>query len=69
MTGAPTVQVMAHCVGSMTFLMAMMAGLQGVRSAVSSALTLYPDLADWPTAFAPGLDLGKLLAERAASRR
>ena len=41
-TGAESVQVMAHCVGSMTFLMAMLAGLQGVRSAVSSQLTLFP---------------------------
>ena len=41
-SGAPTVQVNAHCVGSMTFLMAMMAGMQGVRSAVCSALTFYP---------------------------
>src|SRR5690606_20725259 len=41
-TGAHDVQVMAHCVGSMTFLMAMLAGLQGVRSAVSSALAFYP---------------------------
>ena len=33
---------MAHCVGSLTFLLAMTQGLQGVRSAVSSALTLHP---------------------------
>ena len=39
---ADTVQVMAHCVGSLTFLMAMAGGLEGVRSAVSSALTLHP---------------------------
>ena len=39
---ADTVQVMAHCVGSLTFLLAMTRGLEGVRSAVSSALTLHP---------------------------
>src|SRR3954470_18993516 len=34
--------MMAHCVGSMTFLMAMLSGLQGVRSAVCSQLGLFP---------------------------
>jgi cholesterol oxidase len=42
-SGAATVQVMAHCVGSMTFLMGMLSGqLQGVRSAVCSQLSFYP---------------------------
>jgi cholesterol oxidase len=41
-TGAASVQMLAHCVGSMTFLMAMMAGLQGVRSAICSQLGLFP---------------------------
>jgi choline dehydrogenase-like flavoprotein len=59
-TGAPSVQVMAHCIGSMTFLMAMMAGLQGVRSAISSALTLYP-VSPLGNRIRAGLDLGKLL--------
>jgi cholesterol oxidase len=39
-TGAPTVQAVAHCVGSMSFLMAMTEGLEGVRSAVCSQLTV-----------------------------
>ena len=59
-SGAPTVQVMAHCVGSMTFLMAMASGLQGVRSAISSALTLYPD-SPLANRIRAGMDLGKLL--------
>jgi cholesterol oxidase len=59
-SGAPSVQVMAHCVGSMTFLMSMAAGLQGVRSAVSSALTLYSD-SPLVNRIRAGLDLGKLL--------
>lgn len=59
-SGAPSVQVMAHCVGSMTFLMAMAAGLQGVRSAVSSALTLYSD-SPLANRIRAGMDLGKLL--------
>jgi cholesterol oxidase len=41
-TGADTVQVMAHCVGSLTFMMAMANGLEGVRSAVCSQLTFHP---------------------------
>jgi cholesterol oxidase len=41
-TGAAGVQVIAHCVGSMTFLMAMLAGLRGVDSAVCSATTTHP---------------------------
>lgn len=36
------VQVVGHCVGSVTFLMAMAAGLTGVRSAVCSQFTMYP---------------------------
>ena len=35
-TGADSIQVVAHCYGAITFHMAMLAGLQGVRSAVSS---------------------------------
>jgi cholesterol oxidase len=61
-SGAPTVQVMAHCVGSMTFLMAMMAGLQGVRSAVCSALTFYP-VSPMANRIRAGLDLGTMAAK------
>ncbi len=42
LTGAETVQVVGHCVGSMSFLMAMLSGLTGVRSAVCSQLTTHP---------------------------
>jgi cholesterol oxidase len=38
-TNKNSVQVVAHCTGALTFEMAMLAGLQGVRSAVVSALT------------------------------
>jgi cholesterol oxidase len=41
-SGASSVQVVGHCVGSLSFLMAMLSGMTGVRSAVSSALTLFP---------------------------
>jgi cholesterol oxidase len=37
-TGAGSVQMVAHCFGSTTFFMAMLAGLQGVRSAVCSQI-------------------------------
>jgi cholesterol oxidase len=39
MTGAPTVQMLAHCFGATTFTMAMLAGLEGVRSAVISQIS------------------------------
>ncbi|HJZ78133.1 MAG TPA: alpha/beta fold hydrolase [Vicinamibacterales bacterium] len=56
----PTVQVMAHCVGSMTLLMSLLSGLQGVRSAVCSALTFFP-ISPMANRIRANLDLGKLL--------
>jgi cholesterol oxidase len=42
-TGAPDVQIVAHCVGSLTFLMSMLSGkLSGIRSAVCSQVGFYP---------------------------
>jgi len=42
-TGAPDIQIVAHCIGSLTFLMSMMSGkLQGIRSAVCSQVGFYP---------------------------
>jgi cholesterol oxidase len=38
LTGADTVQVLAHCFGATTFCCAMLAGLQGVRSAAISQI-------------------------------
>jgi cholesterol oxidase len=38
LTGADSVQMVAHCYGSTTFAMAMLAGLQGVRAAVCSQI-------------------------------
>ena len=40
-TGAKDIQVVAHCVGSLTFFMAMLAGLKGVRSAVASQIAMH----------------------------
>lgn len=44
-SGRDDVQIMAHCVGSLTMMMALGAGLEGVRSAVASQLTLHPRVA------------------------
>lgn len=42
-TGAADIQVMVHCVGSLTFLMSMLSGkLQGIRSAICSQLSFFP---------------------------
>jgi cholesterol oxidase len=42
-TGAADIQVVAHCVGSMTFLMSMLSGkLEGIRSAFCSQVGFYP---------------------------
>lgn len=38
LTGAKSVQMVVHCWGSTTFFMAMLAGLKGVRSAVTSQI-------------------------------
>jgi cholesterol oxidase len=40
-TGAATVQMVVHCFGSVTFCMAMLAGLEGVRSAVCSQIATH----------------------------
>ncbi|HWC00208.1 MAG TPA: alpha/beta fold hydrolase [Bryobacteraceae bacterium] len=41
LTGAATVQMVVHCWGSTTFFMAMLAGLEGVRSAVCSQIATH----------------------------
>lgn len=41
LTGAKSVQMVVHCFGSTTFFMAMLAGLQGVRSAVCSQIATH----------------------------
>lgn len=60
LTGADTVQMVAHCFGSTTFFMAMLAGLQNVRSAVCSQIATHmklPPLSQVKT----GLHLPELL--------
>ncbi len=41
-TASQDIQVVAHCVGSITFLMAVLSGMEGVRSAICSSLGLHP---------------------------
>ncbi|MGH9470392.1 MAG: alpha/beta fold hydrolase [Terriglobia bacterium] len=41
LTGASTVQMVVHCFGSVSFFMAMLKGLEGVRSAVSSQVATH----------------------------
>ncbi|MEO6509836.1 MAG: hypothetical protein ABIO16_02515 [Nocardioides sp.] len=41
-SGAESVQIMAHCIGSLTMLMGMALGLEGVRHGVASQVTLHP---------------------------
>ncbi|MBA3767258.1 MAG: alpha/beta fold hydrolase, partial [Acidobacteria bacterium] len=41
LTGAESVQIVAHCIGSTTLFMSLLDGLQGVRSAVSSQGSLH----------------------------
>ncbi|MDH5676233.1 MAG: GMC family oxidoreductase N-terminal domain-containing protein [Myxococcales bacterium] len=41
LSGAPSVQTVVHCYGSTTFFMSMLAGLEGVRSVVSSQIACH----------------------------
>lgn len=59
-SGADTVQVVAHCVGSATFLMFLAAGLEGVRSGVASQVTLHPRVGPLNRARS-GMRLGSIL--------
>jgi cholesterol oxidase len=42
LTGAPKIQVVAHCFGAITFTMALLSGLEGVRSALLSQVSAHP---------------------------
>jgi len=60
--GVDKVQVIAHCVGSMSFLMAMLAGMKGVQSAVCSQLTLHP-VSWWTNYIKSSIHLARRLRE------
>jgi cholesterol oxidase len=57
-TGAESVQTMNHCMGSMTCFMALLTGLEGVRSFVSSQLTAHCD-AEFADKLKAGIHLEK----------
>ncbi len=59
-TGASSVQMVVHCYGSTTFFMAMLAGLQGVRSAVCSQIATHTKV-PFMTQLNSGLHLPSLL--------
>jgi len=59
-TGADSVQMAVHCFGSTTFFMAMLAGLQGVRSAVASQVATHM-IAPMVTRLKSGLHVPQLL--------
>jgi cholesterol oxidase len=60
-TGAESVQMVVHCFGSTTFFMAMLAGLQGVRSVVCSQIATHI-VAPGATRLKSGLHLPSALA-------
>ncbi len=60
LTGAESVQVVAHCFGSTTFVMAMLAGLRGVRSAICSQIGPHV-VASTATRLKSGLHVPQLL--------
>ena len=53
---------MAHCVGSLTFLMALTSGLKGVRSGIASALSWFP-ISTMANKIRADLDLGTAAAK------
>lgn len=62
-TGADSVQALAHCVGSMSLLMGIGAGwVSGVRSLISSQLTLHP-VTDWLNYMKSDLGIAGALGE------
>jgi cholesterol oxidase len=77
LTGKPSVQFLGHCYGAMSFAMAMLGGLQGVRSAVVSQIASHADVPFFPQrllAHLRGPDLMramgvKLLDARATKKR
>ncbi len=63
-TGAKDVQCLAHCVGSMSLLMAILSGMQGVRSIISSQTTVHP-VTSWFNAAKSDIGLASFLCEGA----
>ena len=47
-TGKPSLQMVAHCYGAMSFAMAMLGGLKGVRAAAISQIAAHADVPWFP---------------------
>lgn len=60
--GVPDMQAVVHCMGSMTHLMALLNGLEGIRSVVSSQLTLHP-VTNWFNKFKADTYLARMLRD------
>ncbi|MFL9875530.1 alpha/beta fold hydrolase [Paraburkholderia megapolitana] len=60
LTGAPDIQVVAHCFGALSFSMSLLSGLTGVRSAVLSQVSAHPVAGDLQTIKA-GLHIPNIL--------
>lgn len=60
LTGAPSVQVVAHCIGSVSFFMAMLGGMEGVRSVVACQVAAHP-IPAWPGRVKSALHLPSVL--------
>jgi len=56
-------QAVVHCMGSMTHLMALLNGMEGIRSVVSSQLTLHP-VTNWFNKFKADTYLARLTRKR-----
>lgn len=63
-TGADSVQALGHCVGSMTLLMAILGGMEGVRSVISSQTSLHP-VTSWLNMAKADVGLASFLADGA----
>jgi cholesterol oxidase len=66
-TSRSTVQVMAHCFGAMTFSMAMLSGLQGVRAAAISQISTHAVVPWWPQRLLAFLHAPDLMAAAGVS--
>lgn len=62
LTGRGSVQMVAHCFGATTFFMAMLGGLQGVRSAVVSQIATDVIVPWWPQRLLAHLRMPTLLS-------
>ncbi len=60
--GVRDMQAVVHCMGSMTHLMALLSGMKGIRSVVSSQLTLHP-VTNWFNKFKADTYLARMIRD------